>query len=48
MRSRRNTFACNLVNHSGYDIADEIRELSLKGTALKWVGVKLGVRTSIG
>jgi 5-methyltetrahydrofolate--homocysteine methyltransferase len=33
-RSRRNTFGCNLVNPGDYDIADKIRELALKGTAI--------------
>jgi hypothetical protein len=46
-RSRRNTFGCNLVNLDKYDIADKIRELALKGTAIaKRVGVELGVQTS--
>jgi methionine synthase I (cobalamin-dependent) len=34
MRSRRNTFGCNLVNFDNYDIADKIREPALKGTAI--------------
>jgi 5-methyltetrahydrofolate--homocysteine methyltransferase len=39
MRSRRNTFGCNLVNLDNYDIADKIREPALKGIAIaKWVG----------
>jgi 5-methyltetrahydrofolate--homocysteine methyltransferase len=33
-RSRRNTFVCNLVDPDGFDVADKIRELSLKGTAI--------------
>jgi 5-methyltetrahydrofolate--homocysteine methyltransferase len=31
---KRNTFGCNLVNLSNYDIADKIRQLALKGTAI--------------
>jgi methionine synthase I (cobalamin-dependent) len=31
---RRNTFGCNLVNPSDYDIADKIRELALEDTAI--------------
>jgi methionine synthase I (cobalamin-dependent) len=34
MLSRRNTFGCNLVNPGDCDIPDNIRELSLKGTAI--------------
>jgi 5-methyltetrahydrofolate--homocysteine methyltransferase len=34
MPSRRNTFGCNLVNPNDYDIADLMRELSLRGTAI--------------
>jgi methionine synthase I (cobalamin-dependent) len=34
MRSRRKTFGCNLVDLGDYDIADKIRELALKGTAI--------------
>ena len=53
MPSRPNTFGCNLSNLGDYDIADKVRELSLKGTAIaKRVGVyrgdELGVQTSIG
>jgi methionine synthase I (cobalamin-dependent) len=52
MRSRRNTFGCNLVNRDGFDIADKIRELSLKGTAIaKRVGIagtSWASQTSIG
>jgi methionine synthase I (cobalamin-dependent) len=33
-QSRRNTFGCNLVNLDNYDIADKIRELALKGSAI--------------
>jgi hypothetical protein len=33
-RSTRNTFGCNLVNVVDHDIADKIRELVLKGTAI--------------
>jgi len=33
-RPRRNAFGCNLVNLGNYDIADKIRELVLKGTAV--------------
>jgi methionine synthase I (cobalamin-dependent) len=37
--SRRNTFGCNLVNPGDYDVAEKIRELALKSTAIaKWVG----------
>jgi methionine synthase I (cobalamin-dependent) len=38
--SRRNAFGCNLVNLGDFDIPDNIRELSLKGTAIaKRIGV---------
>jgi 5-methyltetrahydrofolate--homocysteine methyltransferase len=33
-RSRRNTFGCNLVTLSVYDIVEKIRELALKGAAI--------------
>jgi hypothetical protein len=46
-RSWRNTFGGNLVNLGNYDIADEIRELARKGTAIATPGrVELGVQTS--
>jgi len=33
-RSGRNTFGCNLVKPGDHDIADQMRERALEGTAL--------------
>ena len=47
--SRRNTFGCNLVNLGDYEIADKIRELALKGTAIaKRVGSSWASRRRSG
>jgi methionine synthase I (cobalamin-dependent) len=46
--SRRNTFGCNLVNPVEYDIADNVRELALKGTAIaKRVGLSWASRRRV-
>jgi len=47
MRSRRNTFGRKLVSLGNYNIADKIRELAVKGSAIARAGrVELGVQTS--